>query len=100
MPTNLVDELGFQLQNTVDIIDSEARQILLFIHSHKIMTKQQGWPRGVSSAENPRQAVTRFNSGRIPPLALTGFYSRRMAVVHLLYLLDIPCEVSKGLTKC
>ncbi len=54
------------------------------IHSHKILPIQEGYPRGM----------------RIPPLALTGFYSGRMAVVHLLYLLDIPCEVCKGLTKC
>ena len=28
------------------------------------------------------------------------FYSRRMAVVHLLFLLDSSNEVCKGLTKC
>ncbi len=35
------------------------------VHSHKILTKQQGWLRGVSSVGNPRQALTGFNSGSL-----------------------------------
>ena len=36
------------------------RYLLYKVHSHKILTKQQGWPRGVSSVGNPRQALTGF----------------------------------------
>ncbi len=32
------------------------------LHSHKILTKQQGWPRGVG---NPLQALTGFNLGSL-----------------------------------
>ncbi len=62
----------------------QMKSTFYVMHSHKILPIQEGYPRGV----------------RIPPLALAGFYSGRMAVVHLLYLLDIPSEVCKGLTKC
>ena len=51
--------------------------------------------RSVSSVGNPQQASTGFTSG-----SLAGFYSGRVAAIHLLYLFDISCEVSKGLTKC
>ena len=97
-------------------------------HSHKILTKQQGWSWGVSSVGNPQQALTGLTWGvcpsnmsaklpklnplnywrgfttgtnftrpcypwgvRISPLALTGFYSGRVVVEHLLHLLDVPC---------
>ncbi len=45
----------------------------LYLHSHKILTKQQGWPRGVSSVGNPRQALTGFNSGSLAKLYLGQF---------------------------
>ncbi len=73
------------------------------LHSPKIPTIQQGRPRGVSSVGNPRQASTGFTSRRLAELVQllhAGFYSGRVATVHLLYLLDIPCEVCKVLTKC
>ena len=35
------------------------------LHSHKILTKQQGWPREVSSVGNPWQALTGFNPGSL-----------------------------------
>ncbi len=37
------------------------RMFIHYMHSHKILMKQQGWPRGVSSVGNPRQALTGFN---------------------------------------
>ncbi len=36
-----------------------------YAHSSKILTIQQGQPRGVSSGGNPRQASTGFNSGSL-----------------------------------
>ncbi len=53
---------------------------------YKILTIQQGWPRGVSSVGNPRQVSKGFSSGSL-------------AEVFQLYWLDILCEVYKGLTK-
>ncbi len=34
---------------------SNELYFLCRVHSNKILTKQQGWPRGVSSVGNPRQ---------------------------------------------
>ncbi len=42
--------------------------ILILTHSNEILTKQQGWPREVSSVGNPRQALTGFNSGSVAKL--------------------------------
>ncbi len=51
--------------------------LLSTLHSSKILTIQQGQPRGVSSIGNPRQASTGFNSESL-----------------------ISYKVCKGLTKC
>ncbi len=53
---------------------------LVLYHSPKMPAIQQGYPLGVSSIGNPRQA-------------LTGFTSGSLAVVDLLDLLDISCEM-------
>ncbi len=44
---------------------SEKFSRIWTLHSHKILTKQQGWPQGVSSVGNPLQALTGFNSGSL-----------------------------------
>ena len=82
------------------------------LYSHKILMKQrlQGWLREVSSVGNSRQALTGFNSGSLAELYVSQIpwskpclilvYSGRVTVAYLLYRLDIPFEVCKGLTKC
>ena len=67
-------------QNSYDTRRISSGTIL----SLKILTIQEGYPRGV----------------KIPYLALTGFYSGRVAMAHLPNPLDIPRELCKGLTKC
>ncbi len=71
---------------SVEIIgcDDHRSESLIHVHSSKILTIQQGLPRGVSSVGNPRRP-------------LTGFHSGRVAAAHLH---DIYREVCNGLTKC
>ncbi len=62
----------------------------LTMHSSKILTIQQGQPRGVSSVGNPRQASIGFNSGSLmaeistPPRTI-GILLERLAMAQLIY---------------
>ena len=70
------------------------------VHSSKILTIQQGQPRGVSSIGNPRQASTGFNSGSLMAEISTEFYPGRLSMAYLIYQPSIFHKGCRGLTKC
>ena len=46
-----------------------------------------------------RQGLGKHQRGLQGFYVLTGFYLRRVAAVHLIYELDVSCEMCKRLTK-
>ncbi len=71
----------FSRQNQICIMQESCSLVCLKVHSYKILTIQQGLPRGISSVEIPWQLLTGFKD------------------VWVRMVLDY-CEVCKGLTKC